>query len=445
VSIRARLALVYGAALAATLLVVGVVVWWQMGNALRSSLETALQTRAAGVLTSLENNGQAGLQETDARAPGVFAALFGANGQLIDASATAPGGLAPTAGVLQLAGHRYLVAVQTTADRTAIVTGADLAGVERTQADLARSLLIIGLLLGAVSLSGVWLLAGQALRPVKRLAGDAEALRPTDLGRRLRTSSRMDEVGRLTEQLNAMLARVEDSVERQRLFVAMASHELRTPLSALRVELELADQDDVSLVELRSALHAANADAARLTSLADALLELATIDDDAHRLARRTISLRELTDACLRMAAPVAAERAVRLTAEVPDVHVVVDSRRLEQAIGNLLENAVVHGAERSTVRLRASLTGATPHRTLLVEALDRGPGLRGEDPMSLFAPFRRGRHTDAPGAGLGLAMVAAAVEAHGGSYGAEDREGKGARFWFTIPYSPEESAEERR
>jgi signal transduction histidine kinase len=440
-TIRARLALVYGVALVATLVVTGVVVWWQMSNALRSSLETALQTRAAGVVTSLENSGQAGLQEGNARAPNVFAAVFAANGGLIDASSTAPTGLTATAGVLDLGGHRYLVAVRSAVGGVRIVTGADLADVERTQAELARSLLVIGLLLGAPSLAGVWLLAGHALRPVGHLAADAEALRPSDLGRRLGTPRRMDEVGRLTLTLNAMLHRVEESVERQRLFVAMASHELRTPLAALRVELELADRDDAQASELRSALRAASADAVRLTGLSDALLELATASDDVRRLACSSVPLRELTATALRTATPLAAERAVGLDAEVTDADVWVDARRLEQAIGNLLTNAILHGAESSRVLLRATVSGTPPDRALEVEVLDRGPGLAGETPMALFAPFRRGRQPRSPGAGLGLAMVAAAVEAHGGTYGAEDRDGGGARFWFSAPCDGETAA----
>jgi signal transduction histidine kinase len=436
VSIRGRLALVYALALATTLALIGVVVWWQMGRALHSSLETALQTRAAGVLSSLENNGQAGLQESDARAPGVFAALFGADGRLIDASSTAPSGLTPSAGAIELAGHRYLVTVQAASGGQRIVTGADLAGVEKTQAELAGTLVVIGLLLGGVSLAGVWLLAGHAVRPVERLAADAEALRPTDLGRRLRTPRRMDEVGRLTLTLNAMLDRVEESVDRQRLFVAMASHELRTPLAALRVELELAEQDDAPAAELRSALRAASADAVRLTSLSDALLELATATDDTQQLARRRVPLRELAGAALRTARALATAHELSFDAEVAEVQVWVDPRRIELAIANLLANAVVHGGAGSGVSLRAAVAPETPP-TLHVEVSDRGPGLSGESGPALFAPFRRGRGTTAPGAGLGLAMVASAVTAHGGTYGAGDRDCGGARFWFTVPCGP--------
>ena len=85
-SIRSRLAVSYGVGVILTLMIVGVFVWWQMGTALRESLETTLHTRTDGVLTSLENAGQAGLQESDQTAPGVFAALFKADGSLVDAT-----------------------------------------------------------------------------------------------------------------------------------------------------------------------------------------------------------------------------------------------------------------------------------------------------------------------------------------------------------------------
>ena len=103
-SIRSRLAASYGAGVILTLFIVGLFVWWQMGAALQASLETTLQARATGVLTSLENAGQVGLQEADHTAPGVFAALFAADGSLIDATSDTPPGVRPIDGVLEISG-----------------------------------------------------------------------------------------------------------------------------------------------------------------------------------------------------------------------------------------------------------------------------------------------------------------------------------------------------
>ncbi len=219
-SIRSRLAVSYGAGVVVTLAIVGLFVWWQMGAALRGSLETTLQTRAAGILISLENAGQAGLQEADQAAPGVFAALFLPDGSLADATTDAPRGIRPTSGVLDTGGRHYLVRTEAAPRGTIVVTGADLQPIADTQAALARLLLGVGLSVGAASLFGGWLLAGRALRPVDRLIDDAAALGPGDLDRRLAPPARMDEVGLLTLTLNGMLDRIAESVERQRLFVA---------------------------------------------------------------------------------------------------------------------------------------------------------------------------------------------------------------------------------
>ena len=126
--------------------------------------------------------------------------------------------------------------VEVAPDGTRIVTGADMQSVTAAQADLAGVLLGVGLVVGSLSLVGGWLLAGRALLPLGRLIIDADSLGPDDLQRRLAPPARMDEVGRLTARLNATLDRIADSVERQRLFVAMASDDVRTPLASLRAD-----------------------------------------------------------------------------------------------------------------------------------------------------------------------------------------------------------------
>ncbi len=433
-SIRSRLAAGYGAGVILTLLIVGLFVWWQMGAALRASLETTLQTRTTGILTSLENAGQAGLQEADHTAPGVFAALFAADGSLVDTTSDAPSGLRPINGILESGGRTYLVRTQTAPDGTRIVTGADLQPTADTQAALARLLVGVGLSAGAASLFGGWLLAGRALRPMAQLIDDAATLGPGDLHRRLTPPARMDEVGRLTLTLNGMLDRIAESVERQRLFVAMAAHELRTPLAALRVELEMVERDEATLGEYRHAVREAQGDAIRLSSLATSLLELAATQDEAHQVERRPVQLRQMASAVVRSVDPLARQRGVAITLDVPDAVVRVDRTRVEHAIGNLLNNAVVYGGRGSEVQVRCRIAEGPGARMMTVEVLDRGPGLGNDPPDGLFEPFIRGTRAQGVGSGLGLATVASAVRAHGGAFGADNRDGGGARFWFTIP-----------
>ncbi len=433
-SIRSRLAAGYGAGVVLTLVLVGLFVWWQMGAALEGSLKATLQTRSAGILTSLENAGQAGLQESDQTAPGVFAALFSADGLLVDATTDAPRGIRPSNGVLDTGGRHYLVWTEKAPDGTIVVTGSDLQPIAGTQAALAGLLLGIGLSVGAASLFGGWLLAGRALRPVDRLIDGAAALGPGDLKRRLVQPLRMDEVGRLTLTLNGMLDRIAESVERQRLFVAMASHELRTPLAALRAELDIVERDDASITDYREALHEAQGDAIRLASLATSLLDLATTREDAQSISRTAVRLRQLALSVVRSVNPLARQRGIAIDLKVPDEVVWVDRTRIEHALGNLLNNAVAYSSLGGKVEVHGRIDGQPGSRTLMVEVLDNGPGIGDDTPDELFAPFHRGTHASGAGSGLGLATVAGAVRAHGGAFGAGNRDGTGARFWFTVP-----------
>ena len=139
-SIRSRLAASYGLGVILTLGIVGLFVWWQMGVALRGTLATALATRASGVITSIENSSQQGLQETDQTAPGVFAALFAANGSPLDATVDAPQGLPPINGTYDSSDRHYLVRTERAPDGTLVVTGVDLEQTADAQAALARLL-----------------------------------------------------------------------------------------------------------------------------------------------------------------------------------------------------------------------------------------------------------------------------------------------------------------
>lgn len=433
-SIRTRLTWAYALGSVATLGLVGVLVWWQMSDALVQSVDTALQTQLSATLTSLENQGQAGLQDSDLTVTGIWTVLYDPFLRRIDATTGAPHDVPAKTGVSRIGSRQYLIRVTTAEDGTIVVTGADLAPVLESQAALARILLGVGLSVGALSLLGGWVLAGRALRPIDRLVEEAEGLGPGELDRRLALSGQMDEVGRLTLTLNRMLDRISDSVARQRLFVAMASHELRTPLAALRAELDLMDgAEEPSLSEYRNAIGAARADAVRLTTLTAALLELATAADEAIPLARTAVAIPEMARSAVRSVAPLVDETGAKLSIQVPDLEAWVDRTRIEQALVNLISNALLHSGGSPVVEVKGEVSGEDPP-WLTLAVLDRGPGFGGDDPADLFTPFRRGAGSTAAGSGLGLAIVAATARAHGGNFGAHDRPGGGAAVWLKVP-----------
>ncbi|MEP6470229.1 MAG: HAMP domain-containing sensor histidine kinase [Chloroflexota bacterium] len=431
-TIRRRIALAYGLAVAVTIAVLGLVVWWQFGIALRTSLEQRLETRLAAVKTSLENNGQAGLQDGDQQGD-LFVLLLAADGTRLDASANAPAQLSVAAPgtrmqEVSVGGRRFLIIVDQPSGGLQIVAGADLVPNERLQASLAGLLGVGGALAAILSVAGGWWLAGRTLRPVAAMTADAAAIDASDLDRRLPEPSRLDELGVLARTLNGMLERIGETVKRQRAFVAAASHDLRTPLTALQTELELVDRPDAAPDELLAAIRAARGDATRLGELAADLLQLATVSSGGRQLLLTDVKLVDLVTTVLRHVAPVADQAGVRVRGTVDNDIVRLDRVRIEQALTNLVVNAVTYSSRGGEVEVRSAPESAGA-RAIAIEVLDRGPGIPTGEREAIFEPFRRGTGARGNGAGLGLATVRAAVEAHGGTVAVEDRPGGGAVF----------------
>lgn len=444
-TIRTRLAVIYGAAMVVTIVTAGWLLWFQLGVTLRGALDQAIELRATAALANLENQGQAGLQEGDApAAPAIFVAIFDTSGQRIDASAATPASLTrPAAGLtngdIVIGTFTYAIHVVVADGGITVVAGSDLATLSLTLDRLARALALVGGVAASVSLVGGWWLAGRAMRPVARLTEEAASINAADLDRRLPVPAQTDELRALATTLNAMLDRVSEAVRRQRIFVASASHDLRTPLAALQAELELADDDRTTNGEVRHALRAAHADVVRLGGLATALLGLATVEGDGRAVVRTPVRVDQLVASVARCVEPSARERGTRILEKAPDRVVTVDRIRIEQALTNLVLNAITHGAAGSVVEIVAHVeptidAGTGLDTILTIDVLDRGPGVPAAIVDRLFEPFLRGPGASGPGAGLGLATAAAAIQAHRGTLGVQARDGGGSRFWFRVP-----------
>jgi signal transduction histidine kinase len=251
-------------------------------------------------------------------------------------------------------------------------------------------------------------------------------------GERLPVPPSRDEISRLGETLNEMLARLESALDRERGFVADASHELRTPLAILRTELELALREGRSEDELRAALRSASEETDRLSRLADDLLVLARSDRGTLPLRLEPLSARELLEGVatrFRLAAgevEVDAGEGLRVSG---------DRLRLEQALGNLVANAVAHGD--GPVRLSA----AARDGQVEMHVEDVGPGLPAAYVERAFERFTRADSArSGGGAGLGLAIVDAIARAHGGRAGISPRD-RGADVWIALPALIEDSS----
>jgi two-component system OmpR family sensor kinase len=294
---------------------------------------------------------------------------------------------------------------------------------------LLTALLVGGPLVLVLASLAAYRLAAAALRPVESMRLEAEAVSASEPGRRLPLPPARDEIFRLGETLNGMLARLEDALERERRFVSDASHELRTPLASLRAELELALRRERTHAELRAAVRSAADETDRLSQLAEDLLVLARSDGGRLPVQPGTVAASDLMgDVEARYARRV--EEAGRTLEVQADAALVlsVDRLRAEQALGNLVENALRHGRGRIVLQARRRDGRVELH------VRDEGPGFAPEFVARAFEPFSRGDPgRPGHGAGLGLAIVDVIARAHEGTAHAANEHG-GADVWLSLP-----------
>jgi heavy metal sensor kinase len=412
------LTVAFAVAMAIVLAATGAFVYFRLESSLNEAVDENLAARLAAA-SALAESGGSGRTVTDEGFMEISASTEPPASRELE---RVPG----VDGPVRIAWDR----VATPRGERLVVVGASLGDRDEALRGLLAQLLIvapIALLLS--SLLGYWL-ARAALRPVEAMRAEAAAISGSEPGRRLPSGEARDEIARLADTLNAMLERLEHAIERERSFVADASHELRTPLTLLKAELELALRRPRTAPELEQALQSAAAETDRLVRLAEDLLVLAQADDGRLPLRRKTVQAGDLLGA-VRETFRSRAETAGRtIEADSSDgVVLEADRVRLEQALGNLVDNALRHGS--GAVRLSAV------SRDGLVElhVVDEGAGFPTDFLPHAFERFGRADEArTSGGAGLGLALAAAIAEAHGGSAHAVNREGRGADVWLSIP-----------
>ncbi len=326
-------------------------------------------------------------------------------------------------------------------DAEITVVAVPLSDIDQT---LSRLLLVEVLVVAGVLLAlgvAAFFVVRVGLRPLDRMAATAGAIAAGDLSRRVEPATSRTEVGRLGLALNAMLDRLEHafaqrqaSEDRLRQFLADSSHELRTPLAAIRGYAELfrmgaaRDPDDTA-----TAMRRIEEESKRMGVLVEDLLTLARLDE-TRELARAPVDLTALVRDAVKDAHVTAPDRQIEL--EVPDALVVPgDAHQLTQVLANLLRNALVHTPAGTPIEVALS----DDDEAATVTVRDHGPGIAGAEPQQLFERFWRaegGRERGKAGAGLGLAIVAAIVNAHHGTVSAENAPDGGARFVVRLPHA---------
>ena len=299
-------------------------------------------------------------------------------------------------------------------------------------------LIVIAAILVALAASA-WLLIRLGLRPLDRIGATAGAIAAGDLSRRVSPAGSRTEIGRLGLALNAMLGQIERafaerqaSEDRLRRFLSDASHELRTPLTSIRGYAELYRMGAASdPEETARAMARIEEEATRMGVLVEDLLALARLDE-MPQTRREPVDLEPLLRDAAADARAAAPDREVTVT--VAGEHTALgDGSQLRQVLANLTRNALTHTPAGSPIDL--SLANSDGYVRVVVR--DHGPGLPGGAEANVFERFWRaegGRERGRAGAGLGLAIVAAIVDAHDGRVSASNAPGGGAAFVFEIP-----------
>jgi heavy metal sensor kinase len=446
--IRLRLTLAFAVAMAAVLAAIGFFLYLRVDSTVVGSVDRSLRAQADESLPHLATERE--LVDEDARAGSTVGELLDERRRVVRST---PAGLGPwldAAGLQRvLAGQRVLrtsrlpglehrwrvlaVPVRVDGRPLAFVIARSLESRDETLGHLFDEFLIAGpLALVFASLAGYGL-AAASLRPVESMRRRAQIVSATTPGQRLPVPRSGDEISRLAETLNDMLDRLEAAFAHERRFVADASHELRTPLALLRAELEVALRHPRSRDELTAVLRSAAEDTERLSRLAEDLLLLATADQAGLPIRREPLAVADLFDRMARRFATQLDEhgRAIA-TADTNGLAVDADADRLEQALANLIDNAIKHGA--GTVTLSTRVRG----RWVELHVEDDGAGFPAAFADRAFDRFSRpddGR--TGAGAGLGLAIVELIANAHGATAGIAERDGDGADVWIAVPRAP--------
>jgi signal transduction histidine kinase len=442
IPIRWRLAAAFAVSMAALLLGLGAFVYLRVEDALRSSVDQALRAQSA---ESIGHREEGAILDSDARESGTIAQIVGPDGRVVRSDpATLPALLDPSAAAAARRGallttvslgdgdlNSWRVLAVPDGERV-LVLARPLRQTEETLHRLFGGLLVagpIGLLLATL---GGYLLAAAALRPVESMRRRASAISATTPGARLPVPPSRDEIRDLAETLNEMLARLEAALEHERRFVADASHELRTPLALLKAELELALRRPRTAEQLRAAVESAAEETDRLVLLAEDLLLIARSDQEVLGLRIEPVDLGALARSTADRFVERASSVQRRVDVEIPSrTEVSADRLRLEQALRNLVDNALGYGE--GTITITARPVGDA----IEIHVLDEGQGFSQEVAARAFERFARGDDARTRGgSGLGLAIVEAVAQAHGGAAGIAPS-GKGADVWISLPARP--------
>ena len=446
-----RLAGVYAALFAISALALVLFLWWATAGLLDRQVEAAIRADAQGLSEQWQTDGLPALQATieDRLATNVdddaLYLLVGADLKVLAGNLARwpPGVLSADQSydlVVERAGRRSVARVRRfdlpNGDR--LLVGRDMETRTPLRALLTSALLWSLLLLIVLGTVGGLVMQRLFRRMIASVSTTAAAIAQGDLARRVRVSGRGDEFDQLAEVINDMLDRIARLMDGVRQVSNSIAHDLRTPIARARARLEDAGVNASGATELRAAVERAVADLDGVAAISAALLRIAEIEAGARRSAFAAVNVGALLSDLAELYAAAAEEQGQTLQL-VAGAGLMVngDSALIQQAVANLLDNAIKFAPPGSVVRVEASELASMGTQSVVVAVIDQGPGIPPCDRPHATDRFYRGeaaRHT--PGSGLGLALVDAVAHLHGGALRLEDG-GPGLQALLTLPRMP--------
>jgi signal transduction histidine kinase len=321
------------------------------------------------------------------------------------------------------------------ADGTLVQVGKSVEARRDLLARFRATLGLITLLIVAIALTGGWLATQSALLPIRRLiAALSRIVKTGRTDERVPVSRHDDAINELTMLFNAMLDRIEGLVRGMREALDNVSHDLRTPLTRLRGSAEMALAAPPDLDRYQEALADCVEEADRVLVMLNTLMDISEAESGAMPLRREPVRLADVVARAIDLYREVAETKGIRLIADVSaDVVVDGDRVRLEQVGANLVDNAVKHTPAAGQINVEVRRDG---DRALL-RVRDTGSGIPADELPRIWDRLFRGDTSRADrGLGLGLSLVKAVVEAHGGSVGVTSEPGRGSTFTVSLPLS---------